>query len=227
MLFAKKSEFIYFAVGQENLSHFMFITFEGLDYSGKSTQVRLLADTLKHENYSILVLREPGGTEIGERIRTILLDKRISGMTGVSELFLFSASRAQLVEEVIKPAIEGGLVVICDRFYDSLTVYQGWGKGVPLETIRVVNASASSGLAPDLTFFLDIPVEEVERRMRRSHTSKDRMESNGRAFYERVREGYLHIATTERRFRVIDGLQPVDAIQDLIWKTVNDALRKK
>jgi dTMP kinase len=227
MLFAKKSEFNYFAIGQENPSHLMFITFEGLDYSGKSTQVRLLADTLKHEKYSILVLREPGGTEIGERIRAILLDKRISGMTGISELFLFSASRAQLVEEVIKPAIQGGLVVICDRFYDSLTAYQGWGKGVPLETIRVVNASASSGLTPDLTFFLDIPVDEVERRMRCSHVSKDRMESNGRAFYERVRQGYHDIAKTERRFRIIDGLQPVDTIQDLIWKTVNDALRKK
>jgi dTMP kinase len=205
----------------------MFITFEGLDYSGKSTQVRLLADTLKHENFNILVLREPGGTEIGERIRTILLDKKISGMTSVSELFLFSASRAQLVEEVIKPAIEGGLVVICDRFYDSLTAYQGWGKRVPLETIKVVNASASSGLTPDLTFFLDIPVDEVERRMRRARTSRDRMESNGREFYERARQGYLQIAAAERRFRVIDGLQPVDAIQELIWKTVNEALRKK
>ena len=205
----------------------MFITFEGLDYSGKSTQVRLLADALKHENHNILVLREPGGTEIGERIRTILLDKRIAGMTGVSELFLFSASRAQLVEEVIKPAIEGGLVVLCDRFYDSLTAYQGWGKGIPLETIKVVNACASSGLIPDLTFFLDIPVEEVERRMRRAHTSRDRMESNGREFYERARKGYHDIASTERRFRVIDGLQPVDAIQDLIWRTVDDALPKK
>ncbi len=205
----------------------MFITFEGLDYSGKSTQVKLLADALKHENHSILVLREPGGTEIGERIRTILLDKRISGMTSVAELFLFSASRAQLVEEVIKPAIDGGLVVLCDRFYDSLTAYQGWGKGIPLETIRVVNTSASSGLAPDLTFFIDIPVEEVERRMSRSHASKDRMESNGREFYERARRGYHEIAATERRFRIIDGLQPVDIVQDLIWRTVTDALRTK
>ena len=205
----------------------MFITFEGLDYSGKSTQVRLLADALKHENYSILVLREPGGTEIGERIRSILLDKRISGMTGVAELFLFSASRAQLVEEVIKPAIEGGLVVLCDRFYDSLTAYQGWGKGIPLETIHVVNAGASSGLTPDLTFFLDVPVEEVERRMRRAHTSKDRMESNGKEFFERVRKGYLEIAAKERRFLVIDGLQPVDAIQDQIWRSVNESLPRK
>ncbi len=205
----------------------MFITFEGLDYSGKSTQVRLLADTLKHERHTILVLREPGGTEIGERIRTILLDKRISGMTSVAELFLFSASRAQLVDEVIKPALEGGVIVLCDRFYDSLTAYQGWGKGIPPETVRAVNEGASQGLTPDLTFFLDIPVEEVERRMRRAHTSKDRMESNGKEFFERVRKGYLQIATSERRFRVIDGLQPLDTIQDLIWKTVVGSLPKK
>ncbi len=202
----------------------MFITFEGLDYSGKSTQVKLLADALKHENHSILVLREPGGTEIGEKIRAILLDKRISGMTNASELFLFSASRAQLVEEVIKPALESGLVVLCDRFYDSLTAYQGWGKGIPLDTIRVINECASAGVAPDLTFFLDIPVDEVEKRMRRSRTSKDRMESNGKTFYERVRRGFLEMAKQERRFRVIDGLQTVDAIQDSIWKTIQASL---
>ncbi len=202
----------------------MFITFEGLDHSGKSTQVRLLADTLKHENHNILVLREPGGTEIGEKIRSILLDKKISGLTNISELFLFSASRSQLVEEVIKPALEGGLIVICDRFYDSLTAYQGWGKGISLETIQIVNTCASSGMAPDLTFFLDIPVDEIERRMRRSRTSKDRMESNGKGFYERARQGYQDIAKRESRFRIIDGLQPVDVIQELIWKTVSASL---
>ena len=205
----------------------MFITFEGLDFSGKSTQVRLLSDALTHAHYHILVLREPGGTEIGEKIRTILLDKKISGMTNVAELFLFSASRSQLVEEVVKPALEGKLVVLCDRFYDSLTAYQGWGKGVSLDTVRVVNHCASSGLVPDLTFFLDIPVLEVERRMRRSKTSRDRMESNGVGFYERAREGYLDIAEKESRFRIVDGLQPVETIQEAIWNTVSALLPKK
>jgi len=205
----------------------MFITFEGLDFSGKSTQVKLLSDTLSHEHYHILVLREPGGTEIGEKIRTILLDKNIVGMTNVTEFFLFSASRSQLVEEVIKPALEGGLVVLCDRFYDSLTAYQGWGKGVSLDTVRVVNHAASSGLVPDLTFFLDIPVEEVERRMRRSHTSKDRMESNGLGFYRRAREGYLDIARNERRFHVVDGLQPIETIQETIWSLASKALNNQ
>ncbi len=205
----------------------MFVTFEGLDFSGKSTQVKLLSDTLSHEHYHILVLREPGGTEIGEKIRTILLDKKITGMTNVAELFLFSASRSQLVEEVIKPALEGGLVVLCDRFYDSLTAYQGSGKGVSLDTVRVVNQCASSGLIPDITFFLDIPLSEVARRMHRSKTSRDRMESNGVEFYERTRKGYLDIAKQESRFHIVDGLQPVDAIQETIWAAVSASLAKK
>ena len=205
----------------------MFITFEGLDFSGKSTQVRLLSETLARERYHILVLREPGGTEIGEKIRTILLDKGITGMTNVAELFLFSASRSQLVEEVIRPALEGGLVVLCDRFFDSLTAYQGWGKGVSLDTVRVINRCASSGLTPDMTFFLDIPVSEVERRMHRSHAATDRMESNGLQFYERAREGYLDIAKNERRFRVIDGLQSIDVIQETVWTAVSEFLSGK
>ena len=147
-------------------------------------------------------------------------------MSNAAEFFLFSASRSQLVEEVIKPAIEGGIVVLCDRYYDSLTAYQGWGKGIPLSTIRAVNECASSGLVPDLTFFLDIPVNEVERRMRRSRTAKDRMESNGSGFYERVREGYLDIAKNESRFRILDGLQPVDSIQESTWATVSAALAR-
>jgi len=205
----------------------MFITFEGLDFSGKSTQVKLLSDALTHAQYHVLVLREPGGTEIGEKIRSILLDKRITGMTNIAELFLFSASRSQLVEEVIKPALDGGMVVLCDRFYDSLTAYQGWGKEVSLETVRVVNHCASAGLVPDLTFFLDIPVHEVERRMQRSRSSKDRMESNGVGFYERAREGYLDIAKHERRFRVVDALQPIESIHETIWAAVNATLPKQ
>jgi dTMP kinase len=223
-LFAKEVDFIYFAPEQIQSPPSMFITFEGLDFSGKSTQVKLLSDTLGHKHYHVLVLREPGGTEIGEKIRTILLDKKIVGMTNVTELFLFSASRSQLVEEVIKPALDGGLVVICDRFFDSLSAYQGWGKGVSPDTVRVINRCASSGLTPDITFFLDIPVSEVQRRMRRSHASVDRMESNGVQFYERVREGYLDIAKNERRFHVLDGLQPIETVQETIWNAINGLL---
>ena len=202
----------------------MFITFEGLDFSGKSTQVKLLSDRFSQEDFNVIVLREPGGTEIGEKIRKILLDKASTGMTDVSELFLFSASRSQLVEEVIKPALDGRMVVICDRYFDSTTAYQGWARGIPLETIRSVNQSASGGLVPRLTFFLDIPVSEVEKRFQRAKSNKDRMESNGKEFYEKAREGYLRIAKEEQRFRVIDGTKNADEIHEVIWKEVEKAL---
>lgn len=205
----------------------MLITFEGLDFSGKSTQVRLLSERLSLENFNVLVLREPGGTEIGEKIRSILLDRESSGMTDVSELFLFSASRAQLVEEVVKPALEGRMIVICDRFYDSTTAYQGWGRGLMKEAIVAIHQLATSGLVPDLTFFLDLPLTELEKRMLRSKSGKDRMESNGQAFYEKVRDGYLHLARQERRFVVIDAMQSIEAIQDSIWQRTEKLVSQK
>lgn len=198
----------------------MFITFEGLDFSGKSTQVRLLSERLSQENFNVLVLREPGGTEIGEKIRSMLLDKQSSGMTDTSELFLFSASRSQLVEEVIKPALEGGIIVLCDRFYDSTTAYQGWGRGLSEEAIHVINRFATSGISPDVTFFLDLPLEELEKRMLRAKSGKDRMESNGRAFYEKVRECYLSLSMKEKRFVVIDAAQSIEAIHESVWQKI-------
>jgi len=205
----------------------MLITFEGLDFSGKSTQVRLLSERLSQKNFNVLVLREPGGTEIGEKIRSILLDKKSSGMTDASELFLFSASRAQLVEEVVKPAMEGNLIVICDRFYDSTTAYQGWGRGLLKEAIATIHQLATSGLVPDLTFFLDLPLSEVEKRMQRSKSGKDRMESNGQGFYEKVREGYLHLARQEKRFVIIDAMQSVETIQETIWQKTEKLVSQK
>ncbi len=205
----------------------MLITFEGLDFSGKSTQVRLLSERLSQENFNVLVLREPGGTEIGEKIRSILLDKESSGMTDASELFLFSASRAQLVEEVVKPGLEGNMIVICDRFYDSTTAYQGWGRGLMKEAIAAIHQLATSGLVPDVTFFLDLPLPEVEKRMQRSKSGKDRMESNGQGFYEKVREGYLHLAHHEKRFVIIDAVQSVETIQDTIWQKTEKIVSQK
>jgi dTMP kinase len=205
----------------------MFITFEGLDYSGKSTQVQLLSDRLSLGDSRVLVLREPGGTEIGEKIRKMLLDKSNTGMTEASELFLFSASRSQLIQEVVLPALEGGMVVICDRYYDSTTAYQGFGRGISLEVIQAINRYATGDLAPDLTFFLDIPIREIERRMMAAKKNKDRMESNGIEFYERTRDGFLQIAKTESRYCVIDGLQPIDELHEQIWLTVTEALAQK
>lgn len=202
----------------------MFITFEGLDYSGKSTQVQLLVSRLSRKQFNVLLLREPGGTDIGERIRTILLDKEAMAMTTIAELFLFSASRAQLVEEVIRPALDGGLIVVCDRFYDSTTAYQGSGRQIGQETVQAINRAAVGGLVPALTLFIDIPPEEVEKRMRRVQGGKDRMESNGRDFYQRVRDGYMELANKEKRFVVINGMQSIDVIEEEVWTHVESHL---
>lgn len=205
----------------------MLITFEGLDYSGKSTQVQLLSDQLTTQDHRVLVLREPGGTEIGEKIRKMLLDKGNIGMTEASELFLFSASRSQLIQEVVRPALDGGMIVICDRYYDSTTAYQGYGRGVALNVIRTINQYATGGLSPDITFFLDIPIREIEKRIATAKANRDRMESSGMEFYERVRDGYLQIAKNESRYIILNGLQPVDELHDCIWQYVTKALENK
>jgi dTMP kinase len=202
----------------------MFVTFEGLDFSGKSTQVRLLQERLKAAGRTATVIREPGGTPIGERIRAILLDKRSTGMHQIAELFLFSASRAQLVNDVIRPLLQQGTVVITDRYYDSTTAYQGWGRGIDHAAVQIINKCATGSLVPDLTFFLDVPVTEVERRMQAVSATRDRMESSGMEFYERVRNGYLAIASEEERFVVLNGLNPVHELHERIWTSVQQRL---
>ncbi len=204
----------------------MFITFEGLDYSGKSTQVNRVVDRLKRDGQPVLLVREPGGTEIGEKIRSILLDRKSKGMTDISELMLFSASRVQLVSEVIQPALAAGTIVICDRFYDSTTAYQGWGRGINLEAIRAINTTATFGLVPDLTLYLDVRLNEIERRMESSGARKDRMESNDKKFHERVRAGYLHVAETEQRFVVIDGERSIEVVHEEIWNLIAKRLKE-
>ncbi len=195
----------------------MFITFEGLDFSGKSTQVGLLAERLTRSGEKILVIRDPGGTAIGEKIRAVLLDRELRDMSDFTELFLFSASRAQLVREVIRPALQRGTIVLCDRFYDSTTAYQGWGRGLSLDSIKAINRIAADGLVPDITYFIDIPVAEIEQRMTHQKKGADRMEMSGWAFYERVREGFLRIAQEEKRFEVIDATLGIQEIQERIW----------
>ena len=197
----------------------MLITFEGLDFSGKSTQIQLLIERFQRQHADVLFVREPGGTSIGERIRSILLDTTVKGMSAVGELFLFSASRNQLVEEVIRPALKKGTIVICDRFYDSTTAYQGWGRGIPLEAVQTINATATGGLVPDLTVFIDTPPEEIAARVKR-RSEKDRMESNDEALYGRVRDGYLSLAHKEKRFFVINGMQAVEVLHEQIWNRV-------
>jgi len=216
----------------------MLITFEGLDCSGKTTQAQLLTESLEKmhqsgEGPAVLLIREPGGTELSEKIRFILLDVRNSGMSEVTELFLFSAARAQLVREVIKPALQRGEIVICDRFYDSTTAYQGWGRGIDLEGVKKINTIATAGLVPDLTFYLDIDLEELQKRislvrpqqMSMPSEKEDRMESSGEEFFNRVRRGYLELARAEsHRFVVLDGKEAVSVLQEKIWSEVHHRL---
>ena len=199
----------------------MFITFEGLDFSGKSTQANLLVERLKKAKHVVRFLREPGGTKISERIREILLDRSHLEMTEAAELLLFSASRTQLVAEVIVPALQRGEIVVCDRYYDSTTAYQGYGRGFNLEAVRHINKIATAGTDPDLTILVDIPVEEIERRKAAAGMTFDRMESAGREFYERVRKGYLDIARNEPdRLVLVDGLASIDAVKTQVWQAV-------
>lgn len=195
----------------------MLLTFEGIDYSGKSTQAKLFYERLRADRRRVEFVRDPGGTAIGEQVRQILLDNSNVGMNERTELFLFSASRSQLVAEHILPLLESGAIVVCDRFYDSTSAYQGGGRGIALETLTVINECASFGLVPDATYFFDIPISELERRSTSGKSSMDRMESNTRHFYERVRAAYRALAESHRRFVVLDGTQPIPRLHNLVW----------
>ena len=196
----------------------MLVTFEGIDFSGKSTQAKLFFERIRAEGHPSKFVRDPGGTSIGEQIRRILLDTSNSGMNERTELFLFSASRSQLVAEEILPVLQKGALVVCDRFYDSTTAYQGGGRGISIETLNAVNECAAFGLIPAATYLFDIPISELERRTAGEKTSKDRMESNTKDFYERVRRAYLALAASHPRFLVLDGTQPISRLHELVWK---------
>ncbi len=201
----------------------MFITFEGLDFCGKSTQIALLKQFLEKEGKKTLVIREPGGTEISEKIRTILLDKKNTGMVPETELLLFYASRAQLFNEVIKPNLEKGVYVLSDRFYDSSTAYQGYGRGLDVDFIKALNKFALNNYKPDLTFFIDLPLDEIEKRKAKNFNSTlDRIEVSGNAFYENVHKGYLNLAKECKRFRLIDGSRSIQEIAEEIIKHVTE-----
>ena len=199
----------------------MFISFEGIDFSGKSTQCHLLEKFLTEKGYDVVLLREPGGTRISEIIRKLLLDKRAGDMSALTELLLYSASRAQLVDEVIRPAIVSGKAVICDRFTDSSTAYQGFGRGLEIKEIEMINKVATNGLEPDLTIFIDVTVEESLKRLKLAGKLKDRIESEGTRFFELVRQGYLQLATRHKdRFKVVDGMDDIDNIQRRVKEIV-------
>lgn len=195
----------------------MFITFEGIDFCGKSTQVELLKNYFIHQGKEVIVIREPGGTKISERIREVLLDKKNSEMKMETEFLLFSSSRAQLVREVIIPSLRNNIIVISDRFHDSSTAYQGYGRGLDIEKIKIINSFAIDDTIPDITFLIDTPVEEcIKRKALKTQSELDRIELSSMSFYQKVREGYLKIAEQEKRFYIIDGTDEVEKIHKQI-----------
>jgi dTMP kinase len=207
----------------------LFVTFEGPEGSGKTTQMELLRAYLEEKGYSVFATREPGGTSIGDQIRAILLDPRNTEMLPASEALLFSTARAQIVHQVIRPHLEQGDIVLCDRYADSTLAYQGYGRGLDLEMLHAITAFATGGLKPDLTIYLDIDVEEGLRRKLAAHTTGktewNRLDRQEIGFHRRVREGYLQMAAKEPdRWLVIDATQPVEAIQALIRARVEAKL---
>lgn len=210
----------------------MFITFEGIEGSGKSTAMRLLAEYLEKKGHAVLLTREPGGSGLGRRLRALLLDTRTGDIRSRAELFLFLADRAQHVGEVIRPALDEGQVVLCDRYVDSTLAYQGHGRGMDVDQLRAVNALATGGLQPHLTLLLDVPIEvglaRAGRRNREQGTviAEGRFESESKEFHSRVRRGYLESAAEEPdRFAVIDAVSPPDEILLLCAGAVEKQLR--
>jgi len=206
----------------DSLSGKLF-TFEGSEGSGKSTQIELLADELEGMGHEIIVTREPGGTEIGEEIRHLLIHNSAgASMTPEAELLLFAAARAQLVRQVILPALETGKIILCDRFLDSTTVYQGAARSIASDPVSYINQFAAAAITPDLTFILDVPAEEsIARVKRRINDLPDRMEQENVDFYKKVREGYLLLARSlPERFHVVDGTRELKVNQEDILKTV-------
>ncbi len=213
------------------MSNGFFITLEGIEGCGKTTQARLMSEYIQSKGRRVVLTREPGGTVIGKRIREILLDPESKGIDSRAELLLYFADRAQHVAEVIEPALADGAVVICDRFTDATLAYQGFGRGVGLELIADLNEAATQGLAPDLTLLLDIPVAEGLRRARKrngdnNQASEGRFEEEPDEFHKKVRQGYLTLASRETdRFKIIDASGTAEEVQALIQKSLGSRFR--
>lgn len=203
----------------------MFITFEGPDGSGKTTQARLLAEHLRGGDIPVVLTREPGGTPIGDQVREVLHDPNNVDMTAEAEFLLYSASRAQLVRQVIFPALVAGKCVISDRFFDSSLAYQGYARGLDVATLWEITRFATGGLMPDLTLYLDIqPDEGLERRLL-GGGEWNRMDQEALAFHNRVRAGYLELAGREpHRWVIVPAAKPVDDLQAEIRTLVQDRL---
>ena len=207
----------------------LFVTFEGPDGSGKTTQAQLLYEYLRERGYPVFLTREPGGTGIGDQIREVLHSLENTEMLPQTEILLYSASRAQLVGQIIRPHLARGEIVLCDRYADSTLAYQGYGHGLDLQVLQVITTFATGGLKPDLTIYLDIDVEEGLRRKLAAHQAGEvewnRMDQQELAFHRRVREGYLQMVAAEpERWVIIEASQPPDVAQRAIRAKVEAKL---
>lgn len=198
-----------------------FISFEGIDFSGKTTQVERLINRLKEAGIQVHLLREPGGTVISEKIRQILLDKSHQEMHPRTEILLYSAARSQLTHQTILPLLEAGEYVVADRFFDSTTAYQGYGRNLEISFVESLNRFATSGLMPYKTFFIDITAEEAARRRKAAVRKSDRLESEDIRFHQSIRKAYQTLAQMfPDRFITIPGAQSVEETAELIWKKI-------
>jgi dTMP kinase len=199
----------------------VLVTFEGIEAAGKSTLIAALNEELTTRGNSVLVTREPGGTPLGDALRAVFLDPALA-VDPIAEVMLLNASRAQLVADIIAPALKARSIVLCDRFFDATVAYQGYGRGLNVDSLLEICLTATHRIAPDLTFLIDIPVELSQARLR-ARGGADRLEREGTAFHTRVREGYLALA--ERfpgRYVVLDGTQPPEVLAAATWGVFND-----
>ncbi|MCK5811987.1 MAG: dTMP kinase [Clostridiales bacterium] len=205
----------------------LFISIEGLDGSGKTTGILKIKKHFEDNGHQVVVLREPGGTKIGEKVRDILLDAKNTEMDDVAEMLLYASSRAQLFSQIIKPTLESGIIVICDRFIDSSVAYQGYGRGIAIDDVLSVNLTAIQNTLPDITIFIDIdPKTSLNRRFSVSET--DRLENEKIQFHQRVYEGYLALCKRfAKRIKRIDGNGSIDHIYDLMMIEINQCIEKE
>ena len=206
-----------------------FITFEGGEGCGKSTQIRLLAERLRAAGKDVLLTREPGGTALAEKIRSLVREESGDPPNSRAETLLFIASRAQVVENVIRPALDSGTWVLCDRFADSTFAYQGYGRGLDLDELKRINSFATGGLKPDRTILLNVSPEVSAGRMRAreaaTNTEADRMEKAGDGFHARLRRGFLELAASEpERFAVIQADGSVEEVEEAVWNSIQPML---
>jgi|SRR5580698_1921887 dTMP kinase len=197
----------------------MFVVIEGIESSGKTTLLKTLLERFAIDGRDVLATREPGGTAMGDAVRTIFLDRTLE-ISALSEALLANASRAQHVEQVVRPALAAGRTVLCDRFTDSTLAYQGYGRGLDLEALRKLCDYAAGGVRPDLVLLLDLPVEALRKRLEERAYGEDRIEREDDGFHERVRSGFLELAKTPRH-RIIDATQSAQSVAETAWNFIS------